>query len=191
MTGSAVVAPHLHVPLQSGSDRVLRRMRRPYNVAMYRGLVERLVAAMPGLGLGADVIVGFPGESHEDFAATMALVEHLPFSYIHAFGYSTRKDTAAAALADHVPAGAIASRSRALRALAGAKNLAFRRRMVGTVQDVLVLQARHRATGDLVGLTGNYVEVAFAGEDALMRTMTGVRVTAADASGTRGEARTR
>ena len=89
------------------------------------------------------------------------------------------------------PAGAIASRSRALRALAGAKNLAFRRRMVGTVQDVLVLQARHRATGDLVGLTGNYVEVAFAGEDALMRTMTGVRVTAADASGTRGEARTR
>ena len=191
VTGSPIVAPHLHVPLQSGSDRVLRRMRRPYNVAMYRGLVERLVAAMPDVGLGADVIVGFPGESHEDFAATMALVEDLPFSYLHVFGYSTRKDTAAAAFSDHVPAGVIASRSRMLRVLGDAKNLAFRRRMVGTVEDVLVLQARHRATGDLVGLTGNYVEVVFDGEDALMRTMTRVRVTSADASGTRGEARAR
>ncbi|MBI1845530.1 MAG: tRNA (N(6)-L-threonylcarbamoyladenosine(37)-C(2))-methylthiotransferase MtaB, partial [Candidatus Rokubacteria bacterium] len=91
VTGSAVIAPHLHVPLQSGSDRILRAMRRPYNVARYRDLVERLAAAIPGLGLGADVIVGFPGEDETDFAETRRLVETLPFSYLHVFAYSDRR----------------------------------------------------------------------------------------------------
>ncbi|HEV8141313.1 MAG TPA: MiaB/RimO family radical SAM methylthiotransferase [Methylomirabilota bacterium] len=188
VTTSPVIAPHLHIPLQSGSDRVLRRMRRPYNVAMYRGLVERLAAAIPGLGLGADVIVGFPGETDDDFVATMTLAEALPFSYLHVFGYSDRKDTAAAGLRDHVPAATIAKRSLALRELAEAKNLAFRQRMRGVLEDVLVLEARDRATGDLVGLTGNYVEVTFQGPDALMRTITRVRVTSVDGSATRGVA---
>ena len=187
VTSSPVVAPHLHVPLQSGSDRVLRQMRRPYNVAVYRALIERLADALPRLGLGADVIVGFPGETDDDFAATMALVEELPFSYLHVFGYSDRKDTAAAGLAGHVPAVTIARRSRALRALADRKSLAFRQRMVGAIEDVLVLERRDRATGDLVGLTGHYVEVLFGGPDALMRTITRVRVTDADAAATRGE----
>ena len=187
VTRSPVVAPHLHVPLQSGSDRVLRQMRRPYNVAVYRALIERLAEALPRLGLGADVIVGFPGETDDDFAATMLLVEELPFSYLHVFGYSDRQDTAAAGLAGHVPAATIARRSRALRALAEAKSLAFRQRMVGAVEDVLVLERRDRATGDLVGLTGQYVGVVFGGPDALMRTTTRVRVTAADAAATRGE----
>jgi threonylcarbamoyladenosine tRNA methylthiotransferase MtaB len=188
VTTSPVIAPHLHIPLQSGSDRVLRGMRRPYNIAMYRGLVERLAAAIPGLGLGADVIVGFPGETDDDFVATMTLAEALPFSYLHVFGYSDRKDTAAARLQDHVPAATIAKRSLALRELAEAKNLAFRQRMRGAVEDVLVLEARDRATGDLVGLTGNYVEVTFQGPDALMRTMTRVRVTSVDGSATCGVA---
>jgi len=187
VTRSPVVAPHLHVPLQSGSDRVLRQMRRPYNVAVYRALIARLADARPRLGLGADVIVGFPGETDDDFAATMLLVEELPFSYLHVFGYSDRQDTAAAGLAGHVPAATIARRSRALRALAEAKSLAFRQRMVGAVEDVLVLERRDRATGDLVGLTGQYVGVVFGGPDALMRTTTRVRVTAADAAATRGE----
>jgi threonylcarbamoyladenosine tRNA methylthiotransferase MtaB len=188
VTTSPVIAPHLHIPLQSGSDRVLRRMRRPYNVAMYRGLVERLAAAIPRLGLGADVIVGFPGETDDDFVATMTLAEALPFSYLHVFGYSDRKDTAASGLRDHVPAATIAKRSLALRELAEAKNLAFRQRMRGALEDVLVLEARDRATGDLVGLTGNYVEVTFQGPDALMRTITRVRVTSVDGSATRGVA---
>jgi threonylcarbamoyladenosine tRNA methylthiotransferase MtaB len=186
VTTSPVIAPHLHIPLQSGSDRVLRRMRRPYNVAMYRGLVERLAAAIPRLGLGADVIVGFPGETDDDFMATMTLAKALPFSYLHVFGYSDRKDTTAAGLRDHAPAATITRRSLALRELAEVKNLAFRQRMRGALEDVLVLEARDRATGDLVGLTGNYVEVTFQGPDALMRTITRVRVTSVDGSATRG-----
>ena len=187
LTGSSVVAPHLHVPLQSGSDRVLRRMRRPYDVAMYERLVARLATAIPRLGLGTDVIVGFPGETDEDFAATMALVEALPFSYLHVFGYSERKDTAAAGLAERTPTATIARRSRTLRAVGESKNLAFRRRMIGRREDVLVLEAADRATGRRVGLTGNYVEVIFDGPEALARTMTRARITAADPSGTWGE----
>jgi threonylcarbamoyladenosine tRNA methylthiotransferase MtaB len=187
VTGSGVVAPHLHVPLQSGSDRVLRAMRRPYSVAMYRRLVERLAAARPGLGLGADVIVGFPGESDADFAQTLGLVEALPFSYLHVFGYSARRGTEAAAQPGHVDARTIADRSARLRALATAKNQAFRRAMVGQVRDALVLETRDRATNALVGLTDTYVEVAIDGPDALMRTITPLRITHVDGERSLGE----
>jgi threonylcarbamoyladenosine tRNA methylthiotransferase MtaB len=187
VTGSPLVAPHLHIPLQSGSVRVLRLMRRPYDARMYRALIERLVAARPGLGLGADVIAGFPGESESDFAETMACVEGLPFSYLHVFPYSPRKGTEAVGLGGELDQRTIARRSRALRELGRAKSDAFRGRLVGTTQDVLVLETRERATGALVGLTGNYVEVAFDGPDGLMRTLAHVRVTGADAARTVGE----
>jgi threonylcarbamoyladenosine tRNA methylthiotransferase MtaB len=187
ITTSPVIAPHLHLPLQSGSDRVLRAMRRPYDAAMYRRLVERLATAIPGLGLGADVIVGFPGERADDFAATLALVDALPFSYLHVFAYSDRPGTEAATREDHADAQTIRRRSQALRALAEAKNHAFRSAMVGEIREVLVLERRERAGGALVGLTGDYVEVAFAGADDLMRTITRVRVTGADGARTVGE----
>ena len=181
VTGSPLVAPHLHIPLQSGSTRVLRLMRRPYDARMYRALVERLVASRPGLGLGADVIAGFPGESEQDFAETKACVEALPFSYLHVFPYSARKGTEAVGLDDQIDPRTISRRSRVLRDLGRAKSDEFRRRLVGTSQDVLVLETRDRATGALVGLTGNYVEVAFPGPDRLMRTLARVRVTGAHA----------
>ncbi len=186
VTTSPVIAPHLHVPLQSGSDRVLRAMRRPYTVAMYRGLVERLAAAIPRLGLGADVIVGFPGETDEDFGETLALVEALPFSYLHVFPYSVRSGTEAAGRPGRVAAATAAERARRLREAAAGKNLRFRGGMLDRVEDVLVLEARDRATGDLVGLTGNYMEVTFPGPDRLRRRMARVRVTAVEAAASRG-----
>src|SRR5262245_10176287 len=186
IAGSPVVAPHLHVPLQSGSDAVLRRMRRPYTSAMYRRLVERLAAAVPGLGLGADVIVGFPGETDADFAATRAMVESLPFTYLHVFPYSDRAGTEAARLDGRVAAAAITARGRELRALAADKSFAFRRGLVGSTQDAIVLETRDRASGGLVGLTGPYVEVVFEGVDALMRQIVRVRVTGASRVSTPG-----
>ena len=186
VTGSAVIAPHFHVPLQSGSDRVLRLMRRPYTAAMYRRLVERLAAAIPGVGLGADVIAGFPGESDADFAATLALVRDLPLSYLHVFPYSERRGTEAVRLGGRVDHREAGRRSRALRDAGAAKSLAFRRAMVGRRETVLVLETRDRAGGGLIGLTGNYVEIVFDGDDRLMRTMTQVRVTGAEAAVTRG-----
>jgi threonylcarbamoyladenosine tRNA methylthiotransferase MtaB len=187
VTGSPIIAPHLHVPLQSGSDRILRRMRRPYNVARYRALVERLAGAIPALGLGADVIVGFPDETDDDFAETVRLVGALPFSYLHVFAYSDRQGTEAARLGGRVPARVIAARSRTLRELAAAKSLGFRRGLVGTIQEVLVLETRDRVTGRRVGLTGNYVEVAFEDPHAVTDRLVRVRVTAAEPGLTLGE----
>ncbi|HET7874075.1 MAG TPA: tRNA (N(6)-L-threonylcarbamoyladenosine(37)-C(2))-methylthiotransferase MtaB [Methylomirabilota bacterium] len=161
VVGSPIVAPHLHLPLQSGSDRVLRLMRRPYNVAMYRRLVEQLAAAIPDLGLGTDLIVGHPGETDDDFARTLALVEALPFSYLHVFSYSDRNGTEAARLGARVPARVISERSRRLRALGREKNLAFRRGLLGQQREVVVLGERDRQTGLAAGLTSNYVEVLF------------------------------
>jgi threonylcarbamoyladenosine tRNA methylthiotransferase MtaB len=185
VTGSPVIAPHLHLPLQSGSDRVLRAMRRPYTRAGYRRVVERLAAAIPRLGLGADVIVGFPGETEADFAATLEWVETLPFTYLHVFPYSARQGTEAARRPERVPAAVAAERARRLREVAAARNRRFRQTLVGRTEDVLVLETRDRASGDLVGLTGNYVEVIFPGPDDLRRRMARVRVTAAGPSHTR------
>ena len=185
VTTIPVVAPHLHLPLQSGSDRVLRLMRRPYNTAMYRALVERLAAIIPDLGLGADVIVGHPGESESDFEATMALVEETPLSYLHVFAYSDRKGTEAAKMGDRVAAAVIRGRSARLRALGDEKSLAFRRGLVGRHREVLVLEGRE-PEGTLTGLTSNFVEVTFAGPEGLGRRFATVRLTEVDRRGARG-----
>ena len=176
LTAAPAIAPHFHVPLQSGSDRVLRAMRRPYSVRMYRAIVERLATAVPVLGLGADVIAGFPGETDDDARATEALIEALPFTYLHVFPYSDRTGTEAATRPGHVDRATIARRAARLRALGAAKALAFRRGLAGRTEDVLVLETRDRATAALVGLTGHYVEVPFDGPDALMRRVARVRI---------------
>jgi threonylcarbamoyladenosine tRNA methylthiotransferase MtaB len=185
VTTLPVVVPHLHLPLQSGSDRVLRLMRRPYNTAMYRTLAERLAAAIPDLGLGADIIVGHPGEEEADFEATMALVGKLPLSYLHVFAYSDRKGTEAAKMGHRVAPAVIRERSSRLRALGVEKGVAFRRRLLGRAVEVLVLEER-RADGHLTGITSNYVEVSFAGPEGLGRRFAQVRLTGIDRRGARG-----
>ncbi|MBI3028252.1 MAG: tRNA (N(6)-L-threonylcarbamoyladenosine(37)-C(2))-methylthiotransferase MtaB [Candidatus Rokubacteria bacterium] len=187
LAGSPRIAPHLHVPLQSGSDRVLRLMRRPYNTRIYASLAERLSRAIPDLGLGADVIVGFPGETDADFAATRALIGALPVSYLHVFSYSDRKGTEAARLPGHLPARTITGRSTALRRLGRERSLAFRGRLVGRTWEVLALEERDEFTGRLTGLTGNYVEVLFEGTDEWMGRFLNISVTDATSDRTLGK----
>ena len=187
VTGSPVIAPHLHLPLQSGSDRVLRLMRRPYNTRMYRALAESLAGAVPDLGLGTDVIVGHPGERDEDFTATLDLVAGLPFSYLHVFAYSDRRGTESARMAERVPPAVVRERSRRLRDLGAAKNLAFRERLVGREREVVVLADAERDTGLRTGLTSNYVEIVFDGPPDLARRFARIRVTRAEERRTVGE----
>jgi threonylcarbamoyladenosine tRNA methylthiotransferase MtaB len=154
----ARVAPHLHAPLQSGSNAVLRRMGRHwYSAERYAACVERLVAARSVFGLGADVIVGFPGETHEDHARTLELVERLPFSYLHVFPFSMRPGTAAERLAGNVAGPVISERSRALRALASRKAAAYRSSRVGGVADVIVV--RGASADEREGVTEDYLTV--------------------------------
>jgi threonylcarbamoyladenosine tRNA methylthiotransferase MtaB len=187
VTGSPRVAAHVHIPLQTASDRLLRRMRRPYTVGLFCRLVDELLRRRPGLALGTDLIAGFPGETEADFAATRALVDAVPFAYLHVFPYSDRPGTEAARLPDHVPAPVIAARARMLRAQDRAKRGAFRRAHVGRVEEVYVLERRDRLTGHLVGLTSTYVEVVVPGPDTLMRRIVRVRITAAGAQRAHGE----
>jgi len=136
------LAPHLHAPLQSGSDRVLRRMGRHwYTAAAYRARIEALADAVAPFGLGADVIVGFPGETDADHRATIALVEALPFTYLHVFPYSPREGTAAPRLGRPVPPEAARERSAELRAVAARKAAAHRAARAGGTAD-LVLETR-------------------------------------------------
>jgi len=187
ITGSERICRHLHIPLQSGADRILRAMRRPYNTRIYRGLVERLAGALPGLGLGTDVITGFPGETPGEFEETVRLVEALPFSYLHVFSYSDRPGTEAARLPSHLDPREVKARTGRLRALGRAKGLAFRRAHLGRTLEVLVLEEQERATGLLTGLTDNYIEVRFPGPDALMRRFLTVRVVEVTPDRTLGE----
>jgi threonylcarbamoyladenosine tRNA methylthiotransferase MtaB len=149
------VAPHLHAPLQSGSDRLLKRMGRHwYTAERYAAVAERLVARRPVFGLGADIIVGFPGETEADHAATVALVERLPFTYLHVFPFSLRPGTAAERLGKPVDPKTAADRSRQLRGIAARKAAAYRANRADGQADVVVvrggpdLQEREGVTED-------------------------------------------
>jgi threonylcarbamoyladenosine tRNA methylthiotransferase MtaB len=161
------VAHHFHLPLQSGSDSVLRRMNRPYTTGQYLEVLEALARRFPEAALGADLITGFPGETEEEFKDTLSFVEHLPLTYLHVFSYSDRPGTAASALRPKVSPETIHERTMLLRALGERKKTAFRGRLVGTEQRVLVLNSR-AADGRLVGLSGNYVEILLEGDDSLL-----------------------
>lgn len=152
---------HLHLPLQSGDDRVLRLMRRAYKADDFRRLVEQLAEAVPGIAVGTDVIVGFPGEGEVEFDNTYRLLERLPIAYLHVFTYSQRAGTVAASMPNQVPSPAKAERSFALRSLSERKWKEFRGTQVGQSLTAVVLDRRDARTGRLEALTDNFITVSF------------------------------
>jgi threonylcarbamoyladenosine tRNA methylthiotransferase MtaB len=172
------LAPHLHAPLQSGSDRVLRRMGRHwYTAAEYRRRVEQLACQVPVLGLGADVMVGFPGETAGDHGATCALLADLPFTYVHVFPYSERPGVAARRLGPSVPPPLARERSAELRALVAAKGRSHEARRIGQVADVVLFNPR---AGRYDGVTEDYLDVTVPTEVAPPARFTGRLERAAD-----------
>jgi threonylcarbamoyladenosine tRNA methylthiotransferase MtaB len=161
MAGSPRIAKHAHVPLQSGSDRVLRAMHRKYRPWHYREKVEKIRAAMPTAAIGADVMVGFPGESESDFEETRLLIEEQSFTYLHVFTYSPRPGTPAAAMRNQVPAQVARERNRILRELAAEKKLAFMRTFVGKTVDAISLNVFDGQSTE--ALTDNYLKLRLAG----------------------------
>ena len=160
MAAEPRLARHAHLPLQSGSDTVLRRMRRRYRAGDYAARVEALAAAVPLVAIGADVMTGFPGETDAEHAGTLALVERLPLAYLHVFPYSERPGTesareVAAGRWRAVPAAVSAARAAELRRLGADKQQAFLDRLVGTTLPALTLRGGQ-------ALTDNYVTVSLA-----------------------------
>ncbi len=170
---SARVAPHLHAPLQSGSDRVLKRMGRHwYTAESYARAAEHIAARSPVFALGADIITGFPGETDDDHAATVAMVRALPFTYLHVFPYSARPETAAVRMGAEVPAAVSRGRAAELRMIADEKSTAYQASRAGGVADVVVVGDGERREG----LTEDYLSVSLADETVPRRSRFGARL---------------
>jgi tRNA-2-methylthio-N6-dimethylallyladenosine synthase len=181
------LAPHVHLPVQSGSDRVLAAMKRGYTSLEYRAIARRLLAARPGLSLSSDFIVGFPGESAADFAATLKLAADVGFDGSFSFLYSRRPGTPAAELADGVSQEEKAERLQRLQAQLDAQARAVSERMIGSVQSVLVETVSKKNDAELAARTANNRVVNFTGPKSLIHSMAHVRITAALSHTLRGE----
>jgi threonylcarbamoyladenosine tRNA methylthiotransferase MtaB len=159
------IAKHAHVPMQSGSDAVLRRMHRKYRPWHYREKIQKIRAAMPTAAIGADVMVGFPGETDSEFEATRRMIEDLPFTYLHVFTYSARPGTPAAEMENQVPVHIARERNRILRELVSEKKLAFMRSFVGRSLDAITLNVvGYDDAGEFTeSLTDNYLKLRLRG----------------------------
>ena len=169
----ACFASHFHLPLQHASNRVLDAMRRPYTVEQYAELVDGIRARMPDASIGSDVIVGFPGETDEDFRQLASYLEGSPLTHAHVFPYSDRSGTAASAMTGKVPGTTIRERARRLRSISEQLAARFRASQIGTVQQGLTLE-----DGSLV-VTSNYLKVRIAPGRA-RNEWVNVRITAAE-----------
>jgi threonylcarbamoyladenosine tRNA methylthiotransferase MtaB len=161
VAASSRIAKHAHVPMQSGSDAVLRRMHRKYRPWHYREKVLKIRAAMPTAAIGADVMVGFPGETEAEYDETRRMVEELPFTYLHVFTYSARPGTPAAEQPGQVPVAVARERNRGLREIASKKKAAFMGSLVGTVVEAITLQSGGADFTE--ALTENYLKMKISG----------------------------
>jgi threonylcarbamoyladenosine tRNA methylthiotransferase MtaB len=177
MASSSKICPYLHIPLQSGNDTTLSAMNRPYNVEEFTRLIRTAVAAIPHLGLGTDLMVGFPGETEEAFEHTLDIVRELPFSYFHIFTYSQRPGTAAAKLPDQVPIAVARQRAKILAELSRLKRLAFAERYIGST--VSVLFESGAIDGFRLGVTANFLKVGVSSNIDLTNHIKEVHITGA------------
>lgn len=179
------VCKHLHIPLQSGDNDVLRRMNRPYTSAAYLGLVARVRELMPGVGITTDAIVGFPGETQEAFVNTCRVIEEAGFSRLHVFRYSPRKRTKAAGMPDQVDERTKKLRAGILAEMGRSAVKRFAESQVGKTLDVLV-ESRNSAQNNgkhLLGFADNYAEVYLSGDSSLVGAIVPVEITGVDQDG--------
>jgi threonylcarbamoyladenosine tRNA methylthiotransferase MtaB len=170
------VCRHLHIPLQSGDDSILSEMQRDYTAEEYLNIAKRISQATPSVLIGADVIVGFPGEIDQQFEDTCRFILSSPVNYLHVFSYSDRKGTAASQMLGKVPPEVIHKRSEILHDLGREKWQSFIDRFVGQRLNVLIENRRDRKTGLLTGLSDNYIRVLLDGDDSLKNTITSVQI---------------
>ena len=178
---------HVHLPVQSGSDRILAAMKRGYTALEYKSIVRKLRAARPDICISSDFIVGFPGETEDDYQATLALIDECGFDSSFSFVYSARPGTPAAALADDTPQAVKLERLQRLQQKVDAHAQTISRAMVGSTQRILVEGASRRNAGALAGRTDNNRMVNFEGPAHLIGSFVEVQICAAAPHSLRGE----
>lgn len=167
------ICPHLHIPLQSGDTEILSKMRRNYNAEQYKHIVQRVAKSIAPLGLGADIIVGFPGESEESFELTRKLIEELPFSYLHVFSYSPRSGTEAHNFRNNIKNITKKERNLILSDLVKEKAYLFHKSFIGKKVTVLI-EERKQADGLLKGHSEHYIPVRIDAESSLQNQLVSV-----------------
>lgn len=175
MKSSPKFLDHFHIPMQSGDDDILKAMRRKYTVADYKNVITKIKNAFPKAAIGADMIVGFPGETEEQFLNTFNLARELPITHFHVFPFSKRKNTTAATLPNQIQHGVKKARVRQLIMLGEAKLNAFAHDNVGTKSEVLFEQSKE--TGYWTGFTSNYLKVKMKSDEDLSNQIRKVRLT--------------
>jgi threonylcarbamoyladenosine tRNA methylthiotransferase MtaB len=170
-----VFARHFHIPLQSGSDRILRLMRRPYVAARFRELLEYIQSELPDVGLGTDILVGFPGETDQDFAETCALIEDSPLTYLHVFPFSPREGTAAYSLPGQISSQVMKDRLKTVLEISRSKSFLFRRRFIGQVLPAITLSNEEKLGASLV-LTSNYIHARVPGLSVPPNNLVDIRI---------------
>lgn len=178
MEGNSKLCPYLHVPLQSGDDRILATMRRKYTRAEYENFVEDVLMRVPDIGLGTDVMVGFPGEDDTAFRNTCDAVECMPFNNVHVFSFSAREGTGALSMQDQVAPDLIAERSRIIHDLARRKKQRFYESQVG--RTLRVLFEERRSDGRFAGFSDSYVKVAVESDDDVSNQLVEVTIAGVD-----------
>ncbi|MDP2647225.1 MAG: tRNA (N(6)-L-threonylcarbamoyladenosine(37)-C(2))-methylthiotransferase MtaB [Desulfobacterales bacterium] len=173
---SGSICHHFHVPLQSGDDEILRKMHRPYTRAVFKDLIHRLHHYLPEAAIGTDVLVGFPGESEAAFDHTCGLIEELPLTYLHVFPFSPRKQTPASRFPGQVPSKVTRERCRKLRDIGNIKKLSFYDSFIGKKLEVLVEGREARTTGNVKGITSNYIPVYLDHQEGLKNTLVSVSI---------------
>ncbi|HUU50227.1 MAG TPA: tRNA (N(6)-L-threonylcarbamoyladenosine(37)-C(2))-methylthiotransferase MtaB [Nitrospinota bacterium] len=176
MAHSSKICHHLHIPLQSGDDHILRLMNRKYDSKLYRRLINNLRKKIPDIGIGADVMVGFPGETEERFQNTKRFIEELSVTYLHVFNFSKREGTVAFNMEGQVLADIRKKRSKILRDLGRMKPLEFKKSFLGKGLDVLIENTRDKDNHLLKGFTGNYIKIFLDGPDTLMGKIISVKL---------------
>mgnify|MGYP005838285573 CR=1 FL=1 len=167
------ICQHLHIPLQSGDDNVLGRMKRNYRVKDFLKGIYKIIERYPGISIGTDVIVGFPGETNEEFNNTRQLIESLPFSYLHVFPYSVRSGTEATNLSPYVNDHIKKQRAAILRDVSSQKRLDYSKRQIGRTLDVLI---ERRIDGYYIGLSSNYLKIKTASHNLPLRDIVNIRI---------------
>ncbi len=181
------ICPHLHIPLQSAHIGQLASMNRRYLPLQYQNLINRLIETLPDLGLGCDIIVGYPGETKEIFEHNYRFLEELPLSYMHVFRFSPRSETKAAGLPDQVSGQAKIERSMALRTLSKQKKLAFKKRYLGKARPTLIIDKKDKNTGRLIGLTDNYINILIPNNEQYVNEIKNVQIVKIDGENALGE----
>ncbi len=173
---SEIFCNHFHIPLQSGDDRILEKMHRDYTPSFFEDLTFKVKERIPGAAIGADILIGFPGETENAFENTFSLIEKLPVTYLHVFPFSPRPGTPADNYPQKVPVKSIKARCERMRRLGDEKKKAFYKEFTGKIVQVLIEGKRDSATGFLKGITSNYIPVHVAGEDTLFNTLVQVTI---------------